>query len=103
MVCVGSSCASDQESLTCDEWKTFCLTKLTRAELNCLSYHFPLKAFHNVPSLLLQINQVNYRGDFIPTFHNLTQLNLRYNNYSWHFLLEVLKHCPKLQTLKIDQ
>ncbi|MCI06443.1 F-box/RNI/FBD-like domain protein, partial [Trifolium medium] len=91
------------ESLTCDEWKSFCLTNLTRAELDCSSFHFPLKAFHNVASLRLKIDQVNFRDDFIPTFHNLTLLDLDYRNYSWHFLLEVLKHCPKLQELKIDQ
>ncbi|XP_045797037.1 F-box/FBD/LRR-repeat protein At4g26340-like [Trifolium pratense] len=92
-----------EESLTCDEWKTFCLTNLTRADIDCFRNHFPLKAVHNVVSLRLPIDQVNCRSDFIPTFHNLTQLELVYLNYSWHFLLQVLKLSPKLQELKIDQ
>ncbi|MCH93111.1 F-box/FBD/LRR-repeat protein, partial [Trifolium medium] len=46
-----------EESLTCDEWKSFCLTNLTRADIDCFHCHFPLKAIHNVPSLRLQIDQ----------------------------------------------
>jgi hypothetical protein len=47
-----------EESVTCDEWKTFSLTILTRADIDCFSNHFPLKAVHNVPSLRLEIDQV---------------------------------------------
>ncbi|KAK2360528.1 FBD-associated F-box protein [Trifolium repens] len=64
---------------------------------------FSLEEVHNVPSLRLEIDQVHCRNDFIPTFHNLTQLELIYLNYSWQFLLQVLKLSPKLQELKIDQ
>ncbi|GAU25871.1 hypothetical protein TSUD_164120 [Trifolium subterraneum] len=92
-----------EESLTCDEWKSFSLTNLTKADIDCFSNHFPLKAVHNVASLCLEIDRVQCRNDFIPTFHNLTHLKLIYLNYSWHFLLQVLKLSPKLQELKIDQ
>jgi hypothetical protein len=47
-----------EESLTCDEWKNFCLTNLTRADIDCFHYHFPLKAVHNVHSLRLEIDKV---------------------------------------------
>jgi hypothetical protein len=47
-----------EESLTCDEWKSFCLTNLTRADIDCFHYHFPLKAVHNAHSLRLEIDKV---------------------------------------------
>jgi hypothetical protein len=47
-----------EESLTCDEWKNFCLTNLTRADIDCFHCHFPLKAVHNVHSLRLEIDKV---------------------------------------------
>ncbi|PNX65631.1 FBD-associated F-box protein, partial [Trifolium pratense] len=46
---------------------------------------------------------VNCRNDFIPTFHNLTQLGLASLDYNWQFLLQVLNHCPNLQKLDIDE
>jgi hypothetical protein len=46
------------ESLTCDEWKIFCLSNLTYADIDCYRFHFPLKAVHNVPSLRLEIDKV---------------------------------------------
>jgi hypothetical protein len=46
------------ESLTCDEWKSFYLSNLTRADIDCFLCHFPLKSVHNVPSLRLEIDQV---------------------------------------------
>ncbi|MCH83072.1 F-box/LRR-repeat protein [Trifolium medium] len=63
-----------KESLTCDEWKTFCLTNLTTADIDCFRSPFPLKAVDNVSSLRLEIDKVNCRNDFIHTFRNLTQL-----------------------------
>jgi hypothetical protein len=121
-----------EESLTCDEWKSFCLTSLTRADIDCFHYQFPLKAVHNVHSLRLEIDQVclwyylrkkwficiftlisnnlsfyifqvHYLNDLIPTFHNLTKLELISLDYGWQFLIKVLNHCPKLQELNIDQ
>jgi hypothetical protein len=47
-----------EESLTSDEWKSFCLTNLTTADIDCFHNHFPLKAVHNVHSLRLKIDQV---------------------------------------------
>ncbi|XP_058741516.1 probable FBD-associated F-box protein At1g32375 [Vicia villosa] len=90
------------ESLTCIEWKNFCLSNLTRAAIHCISTYFPLKAVNNTPSLRLELNQVNYHG-LIPTFHNLTQLELIFIEYSCQFLVEVLNHCPKLQKLDLCQ
>ncbi|WJX81672.1 hypothetical protein P8452_64522 [Trifolium repens] len=58
---------------------------------------------YNVPYLNLEIHQVHYKNNPIPTFHNLTELELSSLNYSWQFLVEVLNHCPKLQKLGIDQ
>ncbi|MCI27370.1 F-box/RNI/FBD-like domain protein, partial [Trifolium medium] len=38
-----------EESLTCDEWKSFCLSNLTTtADIDCFRSHFPLKVVHNV-------------------------------------------------------
>jgi hypothetical protein len=47
-----------EESLTCDEWKSFCLSNLTTADIDCFRNHFPLKAVHNVSYLRLEIDQV---------------------------------------------
>jgi hypothetical protein len=47
-----------KESLTCDEWKSFCLSNLTKADINCGHYYIPLKAVYNVASLRFEINQV---------------------------------------------
>jgi hypothetical protein len=47
-----------EESLTCDEWKSFSLTNLTTADVDCFRSPFPLKAVNNVSSLRLDIDQV---------------------------------------------
>ena len=47
-----------EESLTCDEWKSFCLSNLTKADINCSDIYVPLKAVYNVASLRFEINQV---------------------------------------------
>ncbi|MCH84842.1 F-box/RNI/FBD-like domain protein, partial [Trifolium medium] len=92
------------ESLTCNEWKSFCLTNLTRADIDCFHGHLTLKVVHNVPSMRFEIDQdYSYNDFFIPTFHNLTQLELLSLNYSWRFLRQVLNHCPMLQKLKINE
>ncbi|WJX81384.1 hypothetical protein P8452_64272 [Trifolium repens] len=51
----------------------------------------------------LEINEVLYYDDLIPTFHNLTQLELICHEYSWKFLVRVLSQCPKLQKLYFYQ
>ncbi|MCI02754.1 F-box/RNI/FBD-like domain protein, partial [Trifolium medium] len=94
---------NSEESLTCDEWNSFCLSNLTTAVIDCFHRHLTLKAVHNVPSLRFVIDPVNCRNNFIPTFHNLTQLGLACLDYNWQFLLQVLNHCPKLQKLEIDE
>ncbi|XP_058767616.1 FBD-associated F-box protein At5g56370-like [Vicia villosa] len=95
----------NSQGLTSNEWKSFCLSKLTRADIQCGANkpYFPLKALHNTHSLLLRFLRVHYRNDSIPTFHNLTQLKLVSLNYNWRFLVKLLNHCPKLQRLDIDQ
>ncbi|MCH87960.1 F-box/LRR-repeat protein [Trifolium medium] len=92
-----------EESLTCNEWKSFCLSNLTRADIDCFHSHLTLEAVQNVSSLRFEIDQVYSHNGFIPTFHNLTQLELLHLNYSWGFLLEVLKHCPMLQKLELHE
>jgi hypothetical protein len=51
-----------EESLTCDQWKSFCLSNLTEAVIDCFHFHFhcrfPLKVVYNVSSLCLEIDQV---------------------------------------------
>jgi hypothetical protein len=47
-----------EESLTCNEWKSFSLSNLTRADIDFFCYCFPLKAVHNVSSLRLKYSQV---------------------------------------------
>ncbi|XP_058765927.1 FBD-associated F-box protein At5g60610-like [Vicia villosa] len=93
------------ESLTCIEWNSFCLNNLNKADINSAYCYIPLKPFRNVTSLRFEIDKVNFRDDFdfIPTFHNLTQLKLISLDYTWSFLLQLLNHCPKLQRLDVDQ
>ncbi|MCH97915.1 F-box/RNI/FBD-like domain protein [Trifolium medium] len=95
-------------SLTCEEWENFSLPNLTTANIdgcrNQYREHFPLKVVHNVSSLRLEIGQ-DYLGDFIPTFHNLTKLDFVCSslNNNWELVVEVLKHCPKLQKLRLSE
>jgi hypothetical protein len=46
------------ESFTCNEWKSLLSTNLTRAEIDCYHYYFPVKAVHNVQSLIFGYRQV---------------------------------------------
>ncbi|CAK8541424.1 unnamed protein product [Lathyrus sativus] len=91
------------ESLNCNEWDSFCLSNLTTGYIHCTYSYFPLQAFYNVSSLRFQAVQVHYRNDLIPTFHNLTQLQLNIIRYSCQFLVEVLHHCPELRKLDLRQ
>ncbi|WJX76191.1 hypothetical protein P8452_59634 [Trifolium repens] len=52
-----------------------------------------------------EIDQVNCHNDFIHTFHNLTQLEFDCCSlhYNWKLVLELLKHCPKLQSLRLSE
>jgi hypothetical protein len=47
-----------EESLTRDEWKSFGLSNLIRANIDCFYSPFPLRAVHNVQSLRVDIDQV---------------------------------------------
>ncbi|RHN71558.1 putative FBD domain-containing protein [Medicago truncatula] len=73
--------------------------------------YFPLKALSTSNFLCLdtfllytqardvyQVSQPQSPYENIPIFHNLTYLEL---HNSWHLILQVLHHCPKLQNLKI--
>ncbi|GAU13058.1 hypothetical protein TSUD_173580 [Trifolium subterraneum] len=92
------------ESLTCNEWKDFLLSNLTRANIDCYENYFPVKAVHNVASLRFYYCQRRYyHNDLIPTFYNLTQLELLCLDYSKEFILDVLNHCPKLQKLDLTE
>ncbi|XP_058736754.1 F-box/FBD/LRR-repeat protein At3g26920-like [Vicia villosa] len=45
----------------------------------------------------------SYNNHVLPTFHNLTSLDLNSFNYRWRFLIQLLKHSPNLQTLKLNE
>ena len=47
-----------KESLTSEEWKSFCLNNLIQADIDCVGSYFPLKAVHNVLSLSFEFDQV---------------------------------------------
>ncbi|XP_057418817.1 putative F-box/FBD/LRR-repeat protein At4g13965 [Lotus japonicus] len=80
------------------EFKSLTLSKLTTA--NIAGYHyFPVNPFSNVKFLGLEIKQVHH--DF-PSFHNLTQLELLIELDKSQLLAEMLKHCPKLQSLSLQ-
>ncbi|KAK2387729.1 FBD-associated F-box protein [Trifolium repens] len=95
----------EEDSRSCDKWKNFTLSKLTKADVDSSYFDFPMKALHNVQFLSMCIStaQVQSYNDAIPTFHNLTHLRLDSLNYRWNFLVEVLKHCPKLQAINLDE
>ncbi|RZB84558.1 hypothetical protein D0Y65_032729, partial [Glycine soja] len=78
------------------------LPKLVRAVMN--KDQIPLEVVHNVQ--FLRINwRVKINEDLIPEFHNLTRIEFSYSehNRNWMEVLKVLKHCPNLQHLVIDQ
>jgi hypothetical protein len=47
-----------EESLTCEEWNSFCLSNLKIAQIDCFHRHLTLKAVQNVPSLRFEIEPV---------------------------------------------
>jgi hypothetical protein len=46
------------ESFTCIEWKSLLSTNLIRADIDCYHFYFPVKAVHNVQSLVFGYRQV---------------------------------------------
>ncbi|GAU38446.1 hypothetical protein TSUD_151690 [Trifolium subterraneum] len=96
-------CFDSEDSLSCNEWKNFSLSNLTKAVVDSSYFKFPMKVLHNVRSLSMCIAQAHCFNDAIPTFHNLTCMHLDSLNSRCHFLVEVFKHCPKLQELYVDE
>ncbi|RHN45840.1 putative FBD domain-containing protein [Medicago truncatula] len=56
---------------------------------------------HFVCKNIFQVNFPEHAA--IPTFDNLTYLKINSLNYRWHFLVEVLKHCLKLEKLILNE
>ncbi|GAU13476.1 hypothetical protein TSUD_127730 [Trifolium subterraneum] len=98
-------------------FQSLSLPKLTRAEITkSLWSHFPLKALSTVKSLSLDTlklythEQTDEEDDEenprqrtyidIPIFHNLTHLKL---HNSWDLVVQMLHHCPKLQSLELSK
>ncbi|KAK2408203.1 FBD-associated F-box protein [Trifolium repens] len=95
---------SEEESLSCcNRWKSFSLSNLSRASVDSTYFHFPLKVLQNVQMLCISIAKVHSFNGVIPIFHNLTNLQINSLNYRWNFLVQVLKHCPMLQELCVDE
>ncbi|XP_027923020.1 F-box/FBD/LRR-repeat protein At5g56420-like [Vigna unguiculata] len=86
------------KNLVCESKGTFNrLPKLVRASIH--EHLLPLEIVKDVEVLFIDwIYQRNLAFDF----QNLVQLELMVQlSKDWHVVLEVLKHCPKLQTLVI--
>ncbi|WJX37372.1 hypothetical protein P8452_25139 [Trifolium repens] len=100
-------------------FQSLSLPKLNRAVITeSLWSHFPLKALSTVKSLSLDTlklyahDQTDDEGDDdeenqqqrnyidIPIFHNLTHLKL---HNSWDLVVQMLHHCPKLQSLELSK
>lgn len=47
-----------KDYLTCNEWKSFCLSNLAKADIDCAHCYFLFEAVRNVPSLRFEINEV---------------------------------------------
>ncbi|XP_058741194.1 FBD-associated F-box protein At5g56370-like [Vicia villosa] len=90
-------------SQSTNKWEKFSLTNLTQASIDSTYFHFPLEPLHNVHSLSISTAKMDSYNHVLPTFHNLTSLDLNSFNYRWHFLIQLLKHSPNLQTLKLNE
>ncbi|XP_057435343.1 putative FBD-associated F-box protein At5g53635 isoform X2 [Lotus japonicus] len=74
------------------------LPKLIRADI--VRSRLPmLQPFYNVAFLRVDIEEVHYA---FPYFHNLTHLELVIELYNSLVLVEMLKHCPNLQSLVFE-
>ncbi|KAJ1382099.1 F-box-like domain superfamily [Sesbania bispinosa] len=85
------------------EFENLSLTKLTRADMMDSYSHLPLKALDNAAFLRIEIDKEYCGFDNFPVFHNLTRLELISVKFNWDWIIELLKHCPKLQILVLDQ
>ncbi|XP_058753055.1 FBD-associated F-box protein At5g22730-like [Vicia villosa] len=90
-------------SQSTNKWEKFSLTNLTQASIDSTYFHFPLEPLHNVHSLSISTAKMDSYNHVLPTFHNLTSLDLNSFNYRWQFLIQLLKHSPNLQTLKLNE
>ncbi|XP_057425444.1 F-box/FBD/LRR-repeat protein At4g26340-like [Lotus japonicus] len=82
------------------EGKVKTLSKLVRADVIFDSYRhlIPVKAFSNVE--FLRIDECDVE---IPVFSNLIHLELIFGDFiKWSLALDMLNHCPKLQTLVFE-
>ncbi|MCI12253.1 F-box protein, partial [Trifolium medium] len=109
---------SSRDSDAIQMFQSLSLPKLTRAEItDSLWSHFPLKALSTVKSLSLDTLKLNTHDQTdddeddednprqrtyidIPIFHNLIHLKL---NNSWNLVVQMLHHCPKLQSLELSK
>nr|AFK35052.1 unknown [Lotus japonicus] len=76
------------------------LSNLVRAKVFFhLAFHIPVKAFSNA-----QFLHLNKCDAGIPVFPNLTYLEISFKRHSlkWNLVLDMLNHCPKLQTVVFD-
>ncbi|CAJ2640056.1 unnamed protein product [Trifolium pratense] len=110
--------SSRQDSEAIQMFQSLTLPNLTRAEImETLWSHFPLKALSTVKSLSLDTLKLNTHDQTddedddeenprqrtyidIPIFHNLT--HLKFKN-SWGLVVQMLHHCPKLQSLELSK
>lgn len=83
--------------------KRFSLRNLTRASVDSTYFHFSLEPLCNVQSLWISMAKMDSNNHVLPTFYNLPYLDLNSINYRWHFLVEILKQCPKLQIVGFDE
>ncbi|XP_061336642.1 putative F-box/FBD/LRR-repeat protein At4g13965 isoform X2 [Gastrolobium bilobum] len=77
------------------------LSKLVRA--NIYAHHVPLEAVSNVEFLCINFSCIKVDNVCVPVFHNVTHIELAYTNDWLEVVIEVLKQCPKLQVLVIDE
>ncbi|XP_045817839.1 putative FBD-associated F-box protein At5g56440 [Trifolium pratense] len=80
-------------------FKSSSLNNLTEVYIRDCYFHFWVKALSNSKFLSIGFWKDYHCNDF-PVFHNLTHLVL---NYNWDRVVEVLRHCPKLQNLNFCQ
>ncbi|XP_057427461.1 FBD-associated F-box protein At5g22730-like [Lotus japonicus] len=81
------------------EGKVKSLSKLVRAEVFLYDdFCIPVEAFRNV-----QVLHLNQCDADIPVFHNLIHMKLFFgHSITWSVALDMLNHCPKLQTVVFD-
>ncbi|XP_057418845.1 FBD-associated F-box protein At5g56370-like [Lotus japonicus] len=87
-----------ESSSNCRKLTSLCFPNLNRADI--VHSQLPLQPFYNVTFLRADVEKGYY---IFPSFHNLTHLELVIELYDSHVLGEMLKHCPKLQSLVLER